>query len=502
MSTIRLKNAASLILPYDDNFEVSDQIKRFLTYTDRGVQYQLKKMSQNYRWQHSDPDGFMARKAELKEDSVKSLVYRDPISLEPLTYSGLWKDLETRFGLKLERTYADLSKMPTIPWNVKPFDMRYYQKEAVEALLTAQHGAISLPTGSGKSLVIINLCKECPVQTTIVTPSKQITNQLYDDFVAAFGLKRVGKYGSGKNEIGKLFTVCTGQALVRLEKGTPEYDFFFKSKMLIWDESHTTPAETFEQVCMGPLIDTPLRFFVSATQLRTDGSQMKLKGITGPVVYTKEFTELVEEGFLARPSFKIINVSVNGYSGYGDINKEESQHLFLNPNVNKVAADLAFKMISLQDKPTVILIDNFQQFMHLRNYITIPFEFVHGGSSNRVNKDKVALRDFLPEEYWKPDVEGAIERFNNGQTKLLIGTSAISTGVDLKPTGCLIYLQGGMSEVKVRQAIGRGTRVTDTKNAVTIFDFNIRGSNSLERHLAARQEIYETMGQVTHYDLS
>lgn len=502
MTTLRLKNAASISLPYNENIEVDTDVQRFLTYTDRSVQYQIKKMSQNYRWQKSDPDGFLEKKRALKEQAQKSLIFTDPATMEPLTYSGLWKDLEQRFGYKLDRPFKDLTNLRMIPWAKAPNTMRYYQKDAVEALLQAQHGAISLPTGAGKSLVILNLCKQCPVQTIIVTPSKQITNQLYDDFVSAFGRKFVGKYGSGKTEIGKLFTVCTGQALVRIEKGSEEFEFFSKSEMLIWDESHTTPAETFEQVCMSLVVNTPLRFFVSATQLRTDGSQLKLRGITGPIVYSKEFTDLVNEGFLARPSFKIIHVPTNGFSGYSDINKEEAQNLFLSPHVNKVAAELAHKMISLQNKPTLILIDNFQQFMHLRNYITVPFEFVHGGASNRENKDGVQLRDFLPQEYWNPDVEGAIERFNNGQTKLLIGTSAIGTGVDLRPTECIIYLQGGLSEVKVRQAIGRGTRVTDKKNTVTIIDFNVSGSNSLERHCAARREIYETMGQVTDHDLT
>jgi type I site-specific restriction endonuclease len=78
----------------------------------------------------------------------------------------------------------------------------------------------------------------------------------------------------------------------------------------------------------------------------------------------------------------------------------------------------------------------------------------------------------------------------------LIGTSAIATGVDLRPTGCLIYLQGGKSEIAVRQGLGRGTRIVPGKKDFWVVDFNVPMSPTLMRHYRARKEIYETMGKV------
>ena len=88
----------------------------------------------------------------------------------------------------------------------------------------------------------------------------------------------------------------------------------------------------------------------------------------------------------------------------------------------------------------------------------------------------------------------AIEKFNTGAVKLLIGTSAVSTGVDLKPTQCLIYMQGGISEIKVKQAIGRGTRMgVPGKKDCWVVDFIVMGSKTLERHAMARKEMYEEL---------
>ena len=491
MNKMRLSNPATIVLPSN-----SEEVQRFLTFTDRSVQYQMKKLRDNYRWRNSDSEGFTRRMEELKSQLKRTLIFNDTETGEPCTYSGLWKDLNDRFGWELKSANYDYSKARILPWATVPPKMRDYQQEAVEALIKAQHGAIALPTGSGKSLVLINITKEIPVQTVVATPSKTITNQLYDDYVKYFGKKFVGKYGSGKKDLGKLFTIATAQALTRIEPETEEYEFFSKTKMLMFDESHTCPAETFEKVCLGVLKDAPLRFFVSATQVRGDGSELLLRGITGPIVYSKDFKELVELGWLARPYFKIFNVPTNGFAGNPNIDTETRNQLYLNPNVNKLAAEFAFKAVTLAGRQTVILIEEFRQFMALKNYITIPFEFVHGGAADREDANGNSLRDYLPKEYWKCDVEASVARFNSGECKLLIGTSAISTGVDLRPVGCLIYLQGGKSEVKVKQAIGRGTRVTDTKKDVIIVDFRVEGSPSMERHLDERIGIYETLGEV------
>ena len=104
-----------------------------------------------------------------------------------------------------------------IPWANKPkHAIRYYQEEAINALF-ANCGtgpvSIELPTGSGKSRVIEEILHRNPVQSIVVTPSANITTQLFAGLTHLLGTKYVGKYGDGKKDLGKLFTVCTGQAL-------------------------------------------------------------------------------------------------------------------------------------------------------------------------------------------------------------------------------------------------------------------------------------------------
>ena len=365
-------------------------------------------------------------------------------------------------------------------------------------------GSFMVHHNSGKTRIIMELLKRTARKSLIVTPSSAITEQIYDELVKFFGSKYVGQYGNGKKQYKQLFTVATLQALLRLDPNSEIFDALAASEVFIGDEAHCLPPDAFQSVCTGVAAQAPDRFFLSATQLRTDGSQMVLRGITGPIVYKKEYQELVQEGYVARMFFHTFRVPSYGPLS-DDPGKETRTQLYCNPNVNRLAADLANKSVTLLNRPTVMIIEEFKQFLQLKNYLNVPFEFVHGGTSKDV-------KDVLPQEYWKCDTKGAVERFNEGKIKLLIGTSAISVGVDLRPIQCLMYLQGDSSEVKVRQAIGRGARMPPGKKDCTVIDFNVDDSQVvlsgsqervrqgiMQRHYLARKVIYDTMGTVTEH---
>lgn len=484
---MQLESPTRLYLPSD-----SDDVKRFLSFEDRGIGFQMSKMKRNHFWKRDNPESFAEAMENLKAQQKRTLLFYDENG-RPYTYAGLTRELNQAFKWSLiDHVSPNLNReYGGIPWNKKPYDMHYYQAEAVEKLIEARHAAIELPTGSGKSLILVNLAKRLPTETLIVTPFKSITEALHDQFVDCFGQKYVGQYGGGKKKLGKLFTVATSDSIAGIEKGSDAWDWFRQCKTLMWDESHTTPADSFEQACMGVAENAVNRFFVSATQLRNDGSEMVLKGITGPVVYRKGFKELVNEGYLAPQIFNMVEVPSVGYVNRLDPKEETRAQLYSNHFVNKMAGDIANWATSSEKRPTLIIIEEFKQFLQIRPYLKCKYAFVHGG----VSKEN---KEFVPQEFWDIDRQQIIADFNAGKIPCLIGTSAIATGVDLKPTQCSIYLQGGTSETKVRQAIGRGTRVCKEvgKKDCINFDFKVMGSKTMERHAEARREIYETMGEV------
>lgn len=477
---MRLHTPTKLYLPSD-----SAEVQAFLTFRDRSVDYQISRLKNNFRWRGSDPEGFSARMEELKEQSKRSLLMRDTEG-NPYTYSGLARELEQRFGWNSPLAPA-VPEMTPLALAHALHDDFYYQTEAVNALCRAGHGGIELPTGSGKSQIIKRILQRLPVKSLIVTPSAAITDQLYQDLVYSFGQKHVGKYGDGSKKTDKRFTVATAQALTRLEPGEPAYEALRQCELFLFDESHMCPADTFEKVCMGVAEMARFRFFTSATQIRNDGSEMLLRGITGPIVYGKTFRELDAEGYLAHPFVKIFSVSARAGAGKQDPKRETREQLYLNPYVNQLAGEIATKSVILAKRQTIVILEQFDQFMQLRNFLGVAPTFVHGGATKE-------HKEFLPKEYWEVD-DKAVEKFNRKEIPLIVGTSAIATGVDTKACETIIYLQGGTSEIKLKQAIGRGTRIKGVpgKKDLWVVDFRVVGSRTMERHADARKEIYGTM---------
>lgn len=346
----------------------------------------------------------------------------------------------------------------TISYKARP--PRYYQEEGADALWHARHAAVSLPTGSGKSLVIEILTRRHGTKTVIMAPSRSIASQLYDQLLAAFGKKYVGLFGDGKKESDKLIVVGIAASLTKVELDDVHGKRLSQAKVFVTDESHLVPASTFGRVCLELMAKAEDRYFVSATQFRNDGTDILLEGITGPVVYQKSLEELVEEGFLARPRFLYWTTTSPTRYMSRDWHSMVDRHIYSNATLAKEIATLANKIRDTKgkDHPVLILIDEVRQFKFLYPHLRHECGFAHG-PLNSENKGDVDPR------FQKVDVDELVQKFNDGQLPILIGTSCITTGTDLRPTGTIIYLMSGASEIKFFQAVGRGTRKVPGKDA-------------------------------------
>lgn len=471
--------------------EMNDDVKKYLTYKDKTVQYQISRLKRNF---YVNKDWKEATLIKMNGELFKTAYWEYEGNF--YTYGGLAQNLSQSFGWPVVKPKYTEPKRSAMPWAKPPgFAMWRHQEDAVAKLLEQDHAAISCPTGSGKSRILLELVKTIGLPTIIITPSKSISYQIYNEFVERFGANKVGFFGDGKKDIKKFITVSISASLANIKPGSKEWDFMKTKQLMLADESHTVPRDTLEPVCMNLLGHCLKRYFVSATQMRNDGKDLLLEGIIGPIVYEKPFKELVEEKILAEPVWRFFNVPMSPAHGYSlDAMKETRNHLYRNENVNILAAEMANKAVQDAGRPTVILIDEFWQFVHLMDKIKVPFVFAHGGATSSKEGDEESALQQIPEKYLKMEASDAISDFNSGKVKLLIGTSAVSTGVDLKPTQCLIYMQGGISEIKVKQGVGRGTRMGPPgKTDCWVIDFIVNGSKTLERHANARKEIYESM---------
>lgn len=480
------------LVGYDQQKE---QIKSLLTLTDKKVEYDIKRMLDN-RWlaEKLGPEEFKRQLKELQLKKKRCLLFEDEVGM--WTYSGLRPIFEKEFEEKSVTRNYKLPEPKLIPWDHTPqYKDRYYQTASVDAFINAAEfgpAAIEVGTGLGKSTIARNLIKELALKTIVMAPSVNIASQLYDDLLYHFGKSKVGFYGNGKHQADKLITVGIAASLTRLEPEDEEYQELSKSQIFIIDESHLSPAATLAKVCFGLVANAPYRFSMSGTQLRTDGLDLLLQAITGPIVYEMPVIDGVDQGFLAKPIFKEcwINSNVKDRNGnlyyHSDVNKMTKAHAFYNEDLNKAAAEIANKSIGLMSRPVVILIDELEQFTHLLPYLRYEVKFAHGGVT-KANKEDI------PEKYHSSDPKALVNDFNAGKFPILVGTSCIGIGTDIKAVKTIINLRQGKSYVEISQNVGRGTRLFPGKEDFIYIDIGVKNVEILEKHARARMEIFKSI---------
>lgn len=471
-------------------------LKKILTYYNKSVEYQIKAVKHyGYKYSHA---WVKEKLMELESKRTETLLYYDSDGL-----------LYTRPGIlhfikeALKRKKGALNQLLThtssnnnefhievvnqieypefklIPWEkTPPYKMRPHQQKAVEIMLNNPHGHIEYATGTGKSLIIMNLIKNVGLPTVVSTPSVSIAKQLYDQAVELFGKKRVGLLGGGKKQLDKFILIAVGKSLALIKKES-ELDKMKKYQVFISDESHTLPASTFEYFCHTVLGHCFYRWFVSGTQTRAAGDDLKLQAIIGPRLATYTIQEAIQDGVLAKLKFFIFDVKSSS-TFYDPINvvKMNQEHFYYNETIAKTIADLAHDAL-LHNKPTLILVDEHNQELLLRRYMKIDYAYACADS----------------------DVSQIVKDFNDGKIMTVVGTSAVSVGTDFKSVQLTINWQAGRSPIKIKQgAIGRSTRLDSDsgKTECIIVDFRVINVPTIKRHANARIAYYEEIGDVEY----
>lgn len=329
------------------------------------------------------------------------------------------------------------------------------------------------------------LAKRLGLKTVVMTPSKSIARQTLEIFKTHLGAAKVGLYGDGRKDFKKQVVVAIDDSLSRVEPGTDAWEALSGAQVFIADESHLTPANTLKKTCLGLLAKAPYRFFFSGTQLRTDGLELVLESIIGPVVMDMSVREGVEQGYLSQPLFTMFEVESSDDYSSPDLIKMTRKHFFYNQAILAKTAELVNKSVGLLKHPTVVLIEEVEQFTRLLPMLSVgPVGFAHGP----LDKENLAK---VPEAHRKSDPVGLVKAFNAGEIQVLIGTSCISTGTDIQPASLIVRLKGKAAEIPVRQDVGRGTRRQGAKKSFHFIDFDLVNVDDLHRHALERKAIYE-----------
>jgi superfamily II DNA or RNA helicase len=491
---------------------VIDLVDDYLTYTNKGAQYQLyryKKSCANFERYNPNritPEYLQEKREEIAK--LESLIHGRCCQREAgglIMPTGLvekaWRFLEKN-KCQVEVSDARVDQFSRRKFNPPTKTLRKPQQAAmdvVESMLANSQGAmgmIVLPTGVGKTILAETIIARMGIRAVFLVPSISILKQTVKRFEKRFGVQNVTAFGGGKKKVGYI-TVATYHSVA---KADPK--LFEQVGLVVADEAHHCPAKTFFSAMAEVLGSAPYRFGLSATpDERADGTDIMIEAASGPVIYEYTIQEAIADGYLAKPSHIIYNVlqTSGQYESFRTVGKKRVSKGFKksvpykgddgllayrnwvlgNDWLNIFVAELTQALVAA-GKSVVILVDETAHGDILHNMIP-DSAYSYGG-----NKDN--------EEYQR--------EFNARKLKVLIGTSTIGEGTDLVPVDVLIMLNGGAGGTGTKQARGRALRNDEDSNGVArkpkalIIDFDYPLNPLLHKHSKLRRDIHEAIGPV------
>lgn len=423
MVTIEINNSFSKILNL--NAIQEKQLKSKLSYTVGGA-------SSYY-------SGFGQRKKSLID---KYCVFPTGLLQRVLIFLSTSKITYELLDFRVKPKSIALCKIPLIS-GVTPYEA---QLSAVESALHYNRGILSMPTGSGKSLVIALIASKLSVKTLIVVPSLEIKKQLTEALNNLKVLNAVVENIDSKN----------------LQKMT-DFD------CLIIDEAHHVAAKTYQKLNKTAWNKIYYRFFLTATPFRNDMEEMLLfESIAGQVIFQLSYKEAVEAKYI---------VPVESY--YIEIPKQETDaytwaQVYSNVVVNNTKRNIILSSLllklQLSHKSTLCLVKEVAHGKILADLTGLPF--ISGADEQS--------RDY-------------IRQFNSGEIKVLLGTEGIlSEGIDTKPCEYVIIAGLGKAKSAFMQKVGRGVRRYTNKESCKVIIVKDKSHKFCIKHFNEQCKILNT----------
>lgn len=352
-----------------------------------------------------------------------------------------------------------------------------HQREALAAWRDGfKRGVVVLPTGSGKSYVAELAIADVKRSTLIVAPTIDLMNQWATNLEQAFGdASLIGLLGGGQNRLAPITATTYDSAHIHLERLADRFG------LVVFDECHHLPSPAYAQAAIGLI--APFRLGLTATPERTDGGDMRLVDLVGPIVYRRDIHDLEGQVLapydvvrlkavltaderaryeLARKTYRDFvernRISMSQPSGWGrflalcarspdgrqaHLAWREQRSIALRPH-NKLEL-LETLLLKHKDDPLIIFCADNTIVLHISRTWLIPSLTQHTGGAER----KTILEDF-----------------NAGRLKAVVTARVLNEGVDLPSARVGIVLAGSATVTEHVQRLGRILRRSGDKRAI------------------------------------
>lgn len=328
-------------------------------------------------------------------------------------------------------------------------------------------------------------------QIVFLTGSKEIFTQSHKRISERLGME-VGKIGDGKWDI-KPVTVAMIPSLSRYLKVKPTkkadpkkyketrdkvMGFLHSCHGFIADEVHHASSDSWYKLLMA-MEQAHYRIGLTGTVAQdTTLSYMRLVGSTGRILIKISNDFLINEGHSAKPVIHLHTHPAKQFNSPYDFARKEGiiNCIERNKSIVKLALDKAKNgqqsLIIVSETEHGSTLEDVMQVLAYKYDLTVDeIAFIHGDSPK-------SLRNTC------------LDKFAEGNIRILIATSIMDEGVDISGINCVFLAAGGKSTRQVLQRIGRGLRKKADGSGVEVHDFIDSHNEYLMNHTEVRIAVY------------
>jgi superfamily II DNA or RNA helicase len=255
-------------------------------------------------------------------------------------------------------------------------------------------------------------------------------------------------------------------------------DFMESIRVMIADEVHHSKSDTWYS-SLSLCSNATYRIGLTGTVDKKDEMGWeRLQAVFSHIIVKVSNDFLIDRGISSKPTIRLVPIQEpRNIEIVGTFMEAYKLGIVENDVRNQTIANLA--VAYKKQRPGGILI-SVKEIEHGERIMKLIQEkgitsiaFIHGSSEDEHRS-------------------GMLEAFSKGQLDILIASTIIDEGVDMKSIGCMILAAGGKSLRQQLQRIGRGLRLNGIDgNSVMVFDFFDATNKYLLEHSKQRIKIFK-----------
>jgi len=383
------------------------------------------------------------------------------------------------------------------PVRVRPtLQLRPYQDEAVSVFLnfekTGGSGIITLPCGSGKTIVGISVLARLETRALILVTSITAARQWKRELLTWTDIREedIGEYSGECKEI-RPVTIATYQIMAyrprrRSGNGGGEKSSAHSSSygyghgtarfvhldrlgrqnwgLVLYDEVHLLPAPIFR---FSSEVQSRRRLGLTATLIREDGREGDVFSLIGPKIYDVPWRVLERQGWIADASCTEIRVDLEENRRY-TYAMQNRRSRFKTASVNPAKYEIVDTLLDIHRGESILVIGQYiDQLEHIAERFALPI--ITGKTPNREREDLYG-------------------RFRRGEIKTLVVSKVANFAVDLPDAAVLIQVSGIFgSRQEEAQRLGRIIRPKEGGKA---YFYTVVTRNTVEIEFAEKRQLF------------